>query len=246
MPGGNKYHDRSWTLALVHYSIPKSLSSLFSIHKSLSLLLPGTFLAPLIWMFLISTWSPNYSNDMQKSNLLRTFPKLAHSFYLRLASPAAGSVDGSQDAEERGEKLWSAAEVQLPSWTSCLLDLTLSLLPLIPLIPLCYIDANQNAISILKWRGPWRKWSPKWWRQDAAVARRGSCATLATANLFPRQLRIRHAKWQFLAHVIGSGERPDFPGGLLRSAFKLFSRKLPPSIVKLCFFASSPRSSDSP
>lgn len=67
-------------------------------------------------------------------------------------------------------------------------------------------------------------------------ARRGSCATLVTANLFPRQLRIRHAKWQFLAHVIGSGERPDFPGAVLRSAFKLFSRKLPPSNVKLCFF----------
>lgn len=67
-------------------------------------------------------------------------------------------------------------------------------------------------------------------------ARRGPCATLATADLFPRQLRIRDAKWQFLAHVIGSGERPDFPGGVLRSAFKLFSRKLPPSNVKLCFF----------
>lgn len=67
-------------------------------------------------------------------------------------------------------------------------------------------------------------------------ARRGSCATLATANLFPRQLRIRHAKWQFLAHVIGSGERPDFPGGVLRSAFKLFSRKLPPCNVELCLF----------
>lgn len=101
-------------------------------------------------MFLISTRSPNYSNDMQKSNLLRTFPKLAHSFYLQPASPAAGSVDGSQDAEERGEKPWSAAEVRLSSWTSCLLDLTLSLLPLIPMIALCYSDANKNAFSILK------------------------------------------------------------------------------------------------
>lgn len=67
-------------------------------------------------------------------------------------------------------------------------------------------------------------------------ARRGSCATLATANLFPRQLRIRHAKWQFLAHVIGSRERPDFPGGVLRSAFKLFSRKLPPEQRQAVFF----------
>lgn len=75
-------------------------------------------------------------------------------------------------------------------------------------------------------------------------ARRGSCATLATANLFPRQLRIRHAKWQFLAHVIGSGERPDFPGAVLRSAFKLFSRKLPPSNVKLRFFLLSPHSAE--
>lgn len=97
MPAGNKYHDRSWTLALVHYSVPKSLSSLFSIHKSLSLLLPGTFLAPLIWMFLISTRFPNYSNDMQKSNLLRTFPKLAHSFYVQPALPAAEIVDGRRD-----------------------------------------------------------------------------------------------------------------------------------------------------
>lgn len=38
----------------------------------------------------------------------------------------------------------------------------------------------------------------------------------------PRQLRIRHAKWQFLAHVIGSAET-WFPGGILRSAFKLIS-----------------------
>lgn len=38
----------------------------------------------------------------------------------------------------------------------------------------------------------------------------------------PRQLRIRHAKWQFLAHVIGSTET-WFPGGILRSAFKLIS-----------------------
>lgn len=38
----------------------------------------------------------------------------------------------------------------------------------------------------------------------------------------PRQLRIRYAKWQFLAHVIGSAET-WFPGGILRSTFKLIS-----------------------
>lgn len=51
-------------------------------------------------MFLISTRSPNYSNDMQKSNLLRTFPKLAHSFYVQLALPAAEIVYGRRDVEE--------------------------------------------------------------------------------------------------------------------------------------------------
>lgn len=105
MPVGNKYHDHSWTFALVHYSIPKSLSSLFSIHKSLSLLLPGTFLAALIWMFLISPRSPNYSNEMQKCHLLRTFPKLAHFFMCSWPHQQRRSSIAVEDMEERGEKL---------------------------------------------------------------------------------------------------------------------------------------------
>lgn len=49
----------------------------------------------------------------------------------------------------------------------------------------------------------------------------GSAVTVAL-NLFPQQLCFRHAKWQFLAHVIGSRET-RFPVGMVRTAFKLIS-----------------------
>lgn len=42
------------------------------------------------------------------------FPKLAHSCYVQPASPAAEMVDGRGDVEE---KLCSAVEVLLSSWT---------------------------------------------------------------------------------------------------------------------------------
>lgn len=49
----------------------------------------------------------------------------------------------------------------------------------------------------------------------------GSAVTVAL-NLFSQQLCFRHAKWQFLTHVIGSRET-RFPFGILRTAFKLIS-----------------------
>lgn len=61
----------------------------------------------------------------------------------------------------------------------------------------------------------------------------------------PRQLRIRHAKWQFLAHVIGSAET-WFPGGILRSAFKLISTNFhEPCQAVFFFFSAEFRLSDS-
>lgn len=61
----------------------------------------------------------------------------------------------------------------------------------------------------------------KWWWRDGAVwycylGPTWSGGSAAALNLFLQQLCIRHTKWLFLAHVIGSRET-WFPVDILRT-----------------------------
>lgn len=238
--------NRSRTLALEHYSIfPKSLSSLFSIHKSLPLL-PGIFPASLRPHL-------NVSNLHMIAELFKWYAKnlIYCALFKLVRSLSAASFASSKERrfilekktekKKRGGRNLCSAIALLSSLTPCLFNLRVytSFLPFLwfltflPPPPIIIITCLVFHCKV-KWASLWMS-SPRSHRRSCSEATETGCrGRLMLCRDFvplrwrwhrtcsPRQLRIRHAKWQFLAHVIGSAET-WFPGGILRSAFKLIS-----------------------